>query len=407
MATTQQGPAGLPYTKASGLTDANTMRVVLASDSPGTGAGGVPFDANITQIKGTAISTGNGTTDAGTQRVTIATDSPITIDADTINLNTDTLEALGAAGNASTAAINTKTPAIGQTTKASSSPVALATDPDIRPASGNITAADVGSTTTAGFNSVSIVTGSATANSTQTVAVNGQSCFRSQITGTWVGTLVHELSVDGGTTWVSTGPLGSGTAFRVGNITGNGAFFGDCAGATHVRVRCTAYTSGTAVIQFTTSTSSGLVKIDSPTSLADNSTGTQHTIKAASTGAAAATDAALVVNLREGLPAGTAAIGTVTVTKSQKAASSALTNVTGATGNTNILASNANRLKWTFYNSCSTNAYLKFGTTASTTSFTVLVTPQGYYEDDCWTGNIDAVWDTGVSGDSRVTSLTA
>lgn len=90
-----------------------------------------------------------------------------------------------------------------------------------------------------------------------------------------------------------------------------------------------------------------------------------------------------------------------------KAATSAVTSVAGATANTNILASNANRILATIYNGASKNMYIKLGTTASTSSYTVILLPSSYWEiPQDYTGNIDAVWASGVSGNALVTELT-
>jgi|GEM_PF-6518573 len=91
-------------------------------------------------------------------------------------------------------------------------------------------------------------------------------------------------------------------------------------------------------------------------------------------------------------------------TNKPKTATSTVSNVTGATTNTSILSADGNRIRWSVYNDATTNMYLKRGGTASTTSYSVKIAPQGYYEDDTWTGAVDAVWDTGVSGDARVTT---
>lgn len=214
--------------------------------------------------------------------------------------------------NTSLSSIDGKTPALGQTTKSGSVPITMASDPDIRPASGNITVVDSGTTTTVGFNNVNVYTGTATASSYVQQALNGASAFRASVSGTFVGTIQFEISVDGGTSWTTTGPIGSGTVYRVGSVTNIGHFYGDCAGATHVRARSIAFSSGPITIQFAITASPGIVKIDSPTSLADNTTGAQNTIQAASTGAPAATTTAIVTNLREGLPASSAKIGVVT-----------------------------------------------------------------------------------------------
>jgi hypothetical protein len=71
-----------------------------------------------------------------------------------------------------------------------------------------------------------------------------------------------------------------------------------------------------------------------------------------------------------------------------------------------LLSANANRDRATIYNDATTDLYVKLGATASTTSFTVKVTPNGYYETpENYTGVIDGVW-AATGGAARITELT-
>lgn len=89
------------------------------------------------------------------------------------------------------------------------------------------------------------------------------------------------------------------------------------------------------------------------------------------------------------------------------AASSALTNVAASATNVTLLASNANRLGATLYNDSTDTLTLKLGATASSTSFTTKVKPDGYYEVPFgYTGIIDGLW-SGTNGSARVTEITA
>lgn len=76
---------------------------------------------NLAQVNGQTVNVGTGASGSGTQRVAVASDSSITANAGT-NLNTSAL-ALETGGNL--AAINTKTPALGQALAAASAPVVL------------------------------------------------------------------------------------------------------------------------------------------------------------------------------------------------------------------------------------------------------------------------------------------
>jgi hypothetical protein len=309
MPVTTQSDINDPLQRAYGATTAQTLRVVLASDSPGTSGGGA-FDSNITQIKGVAVSTGAGSTDTGTLRVCLSSESAVTLQTDQVNLNTDQLESLATAGNVSTAAINAKITACntGATVISAALPAGsnvighvivdsgaiTPTLVDLRSTPGTITVQDTGSSTATGFDNASVITGTPTAASFQTFAVNGYCTFRVQVSGIWTGTLTFETSCDGGTTFGVTSPLVTGTSFRSSTTTGNGIFLGDCSGATHVRVRATAAITGTATITPVFSETGGIVKVDNPVSLVDNTTGNAPTIKSASTNASA-TDTSLVV----------------------------------------------------------------------------------------------------------------
>jgi len=68
-----------------------------------------------------------------------------------------------------------------------------------------------------------------------------------QITGTWVGTLTFELSIDG-TNFVAVQAQNVTTAVIATTTTANGIFKFDAVGALVVRVRATAWTSGDATV---------------------------------------------------------------------------------------------------------------------------------------------------------------
>jgi len=93
--------------------------------------------------------------------------------------------------------------------------------------------------------------------------------------------------------------------------------------------------------------------------------------------------------------------------KEVKAATSALTNVAGSATNVTVLASNANRLRCIITNDNTSILYLKFGATASATSYTYRLLPQASITEDKYTGIIDGIWGVAGSGAARVTELTA
>lgn len=94
---------------------------------------------------------------------------------------------------------------------------------------------------------------------------------------------------------------------------------------------------------------------------------------------------------------------------SPTSSSAALSNVSGSATSVTVLASNASRKNATFYNDSTATLYLKFGSTAaSTTSYTVQIPPNGYYElpnGSIYTGQLTGIW-SAANGAVRVTELT-
>lgn len=100
-------------------------------------------------------------------------------------------------------------------------------------------------------------------------------------------------------------------------------------------------------------------------------------------------------------PIGTDAQGRVYVV--QKAPTATLSNVPATATSVTVLAANTARVGAQVYNDSSAVLYLKFGTTASTTSFTVPLTANTYYEVPAgYTGIIDGIW-ASATGAARVT----
>lgn len=88
-------------------------------------------------------------------------------------------------------------------------------------------------------------------------------------------------------------------------------------------------------------------------------------------------------------------------------ATSAVTSVASSATNVTILASNATRKQAAVYNESTQILYLKLGTTASVTSYTVQIPASGYYElpgITVYTGQIDGIW-ASANGNARVTEL--
>lgn len=87
-------------------------------------------------------------------------------------------------------------------------------------------------------------------------------------------------------------------------------------------------------------------------------------------------------------------------------ATGTLSNVASSTSSVTALASNASRLRAFLFNDSTSRAYIKFGATASSTSFTKFLLPGEFFEVSWYTGIIDAIWES-ANGNMRVTEITA
>lgn len=85
-----------------------------------------------------------------------------------------------------------------------------------------------------------------------------------------------------------------------------------------------------------------------------------------------------------------------------------VTSVNSTNASTTLLAANANRIGATFYNTDANALYLKFGATASTSSFTVKLNTDDYYElpNPVYRGVIDGIWAADGAGVCVITELT-
>jgi hypothetical protein len=95
-------------------------------------------------------------------------------------------------------------------------------------------------------------------------------------------------------------------------------------------------------------------------------------------------------------------------TNEAAAATATCTNVNGNASSVSLLASNSSRKGAMFFNDSTAVLYLKFGTTASTTSYTVQIPSNGYYEmpgPKIYSGAIDGIW-SAANGAVRITELT-
>lgn len=82
-----------------------------------------------------------------------------------------------------------------------------------------------------------------------------------------------------------------------------------------------------------------------------------------------------------------------------------LVNVASSASNVTLFAAAAGVNARTVYNDSTAILYMKFGATASTSSYTVQVASQGYYEfpQPCYNGQVDGIW-ASANGNARLTS---
>ena len=132
----------------------------------------------------------------------------------------------------------------------------------------------------------------------------------------------------------------------------------------------------------------------------------------ADTGSTTAVTQATGTNLHAVIDSGTVTTITNTVpTQSARAATATLTNVSSSASSVTLIASNANRLGGSIYNDSNSVLYLKFGSSASSTSFNVLLASNlsgigGYFEiPNGYTGIVTGIWTT-ATGSARVMELT-
>lgn len=91
------------------------------------------------------------------------------------------------------------------------------------------------------------------------------------------------------------------------------------------------------------------------------------------------------------------------------AATATLSNVSDSASSVTLQAANSSRLGLLIVNDSTVRLLVKFGSSASATSYTVAIAPQGYYElpAPIYTGIVTGIWDSDASGAARMTELTA
>jgi hypothetical protein len=93
-------------------------------------------------------------------------------------------------------------------------------------------------------------------------------------------------------------------------------------------------------------------------------------------------------------------------TKSATSATGTTSNVSGSASSVTLLSSNTSRKGATIVNDSSAILYIKTGTTASATSYTVKLSQDDYWEVPYgYTGRIDGIW-ASATGAARITEFT-
>lgn len=172
--------------------------------------------------------------------------------------------------------------------------------------------------------------------------VEGQGAVGVQVTGTFVGTFQFEQTVDQ-STWVAWSVSPSAGGADVTSGTGTGLWYGNVAGARQVRVRFSAYTSGTATVSTYAAmvsfrskapTLAGLA-VDPPTFFVDS---TNHRVGIGTVTPSHLLDVAYSANALNGIVVSNLASGTAARTVIQATAGTTnfamLANSQGSTGNT-------------------------------------------------------------------------
>lgn len=345
---------------------------------PGSAGGGSGSNASVGTNSGTAptssteiggINPGGNlqplqTDNSGNLLVSLAAEpgAPFHVIVDSSALPTGaSTSALQTTGNTSVASIDTKTPALGQAVMASSSPVVIASNQSAVP----ISAASLPLPTGAATAAKQPALGTAGAASTDVITVQGIASGVAQpVSGTFFQT---------------TQPVSIATAPA---LVASSAIIG--------KVGIDQTTPGTTnLVALAANQSVNTAQINGVTPLMGNGvTGTG--------------------SLRVTLASDTSSNTNPLLVAEVVATTSAITSVAGSGTTVSLLASNASRKGATFFNESAATLYLKLGATASVTSYTVQVPPNGYYEMPfikSYTGAIDGIWSS-AAGNVRITELT-
>ena len=233
-----------------------------------------------------------------------------------------------------------------------------------------------------------------------------------------------EGSIDSGTTWFGIQAVRSNAntvETTTGNLSAAPAYAWEMSvnALTHIRVRATAFTSGTQTWRILPGAyaTEPIPAIQShAVTLSANATTSPAKAR---DGAAGGTDTGIpAFFVRRDTPTSLTPVagdyemaqidqhGALWV-RDKSSTTSSLSNVSGSATSVTVLALNANRRGGSIYNDSTATLYLKLGATASTTSFTVKMYADDYYEIPFWyTGIIAGIW-ASATGSARVTEVSS
>jgi hypothetical protein len=286
---------------------------------------------------------------------------------------------------------------LGQKAMAASLAVTVASDQTSIP----VSISDVAASSTITTQNL-VPAGTATANSAiLSGQLNGQSTINIQVTGAYTGALSLQGTLNN-TNWVTIGGLvftdvGNGTQTATIPSAATSIYQADCAGFSAVRVTALGAVTGTATITIRASAAAGLVGLDLSLPAGANIIGTLT--------ANQTVNAAQINGVAPLMGAGSDGTGSQRVTHAS-GATGTLANVASSATTTTLLAASTSRLGATITNESTSILYLKFGGTASATSYTVQIVGGGYYElpgPHIYNGIIDGIW-ASANGNARVTS---
>lgn len=385
------------YTTAQSSPLSLTTAGALRTDSSGStqpisgtvtaNQGTSPWVSNVSQFGGSAVVTGTGTSGAGIPRVTVSNDSNIlATQSGTWNIN-NVSGTVSLPTGASTSANQTNGTQKTQIVDGAGTVIGAAQ-------------------TIAGTNYLPVVLA---ASATPGAALVARSI---QVAGS-DGTNAQTLSTD------ATGKLNintvAGTVTISGTVTANaGTNLNTSALALNTTVAALQVTQGS-----TTSGQSGTLIQGAVTTAAPTYTTAQTNPLSLTTAGALRTDASATtqpvsgtVTANAGTNLNTSALNLETTQTAFSAkftsSTSTVTSVASSATNVTLLASNASRKGATFFNDSTKVAYIKLGTTASLTSYTIQVAALGFFiinNNPNYTGQIDALW-SAANGNMRITELT-